>query len=171
MNQFIKLNIEMVRNWEQIACNCFSALNFVYGCISWTASVEWGRNVLFRKGVMSAKTLRPIEYYAVAVGLLCFHAALLSRIIRDSNQRKIRLLHALTQLSYWVFSGAIGIYFAATEVYRPEAGVAHSLVALAMSGLAVMYRKYILDDCKKHECDTTSATFTLVGEPDSRVKT
>ena len=159
----------MPRNWERLACNAFASLNFGYGLISWFAAASWGRHVLFRAELTQHDFVRPIEYYAVAIGLVSFHAAALTLIMRECQVEKIKMLHAWAQLAYWTISAGIGVYFGATEVYRPEIGFAHAFVALGMAVLALQARRGIiagrrLPEHNKKVADNTHSAFTIDSE-------
>ena len=123
----------------------FVALNVVYGCISWFAASSWAREVLFREHAESQPVVQShIVYYAVIIGLLCFHAATLTLLLRSPDAVETRVCHMLAQGIYWTFNFGIGVYFAASEVYRPEAGAAHALVALSMWALSARGRTHAI---------------------------
>lgn len=125
---------------DRQACNVIIFVNFLYGCATWFASVAWGRRVLFRKHLTSGSFIRPIEYYDVAIGLLVFHAGALTYLLRDSQCAKTRSKLMFVHSLYWLVSALSGLYFSVTEVYRPEAGFAHALVALFVFFLSVRGR-------------------------------
>ena len=122
-------------------CTVFVALNVVYGCISWFAASSWAREVLFREHAESQPVVQShVVYYAVIIGLLCFHTATLALLLRSPDAVETKVYHMLTQGLYWAFNFGVGVYFAASEVYRPEAGAAHALVAFAMCVLSAIGR-------------------------------
>jgi len=157
----------MAQQWDKLACNTFATLNFAYGCVSWFASIAWGRHILFRQALTEGvDVIRPIEYYAVVVGLLNFHAAVLTLLLRDVTAEKTRILHAWAQVAYWLLNGGVGVYFAITEVYRPEAGFGHATVAFLMAALAIKARQHIVSERHAASCERVVASFTLGDETD-----
>ena len=131
------------RTWDRVAVTASAALNFSYGVVSWTASVAWGRDVLFTHTHVDNWSVHPVEYYAAALGLMCFHAAALAMLLRDGTETA-RILHLGAQAAFWALSGALGIYFGVDATTRPEVGFVHAVVAGTMCTLALLGRRHII---------------------------
>ena len=136
----------------------FVVMNILYGLISLIFSVKWGRSVLLYIKIKSEKTDDVVEYYAVAIGLLCFMLGCLAKLLlRVKNDQK--MAHMTIQAGAWATWSVFAIYYTSTVVERTAAGTVHILLSLFMFIGALYTRGEIINAIKRQEIDDAGVPF------------
>ena len=137
-------------------------MNVVYGLVSLIFSVEWGRGVLLYIKIGSESTHDVVEYYAVAIGLLCFMIGTLSYLLLRAKTTT-KLAHMNAQLCAWATWSGFAIYYTSTIVERTAAGTVHILLSLFMLVAAMYTRGELLATIRRQAIDEEGLPFASAG--------
>ena len=137
----------------------FVAINILYGIVSLCFSVRWGRYVLLYIRIQSDRTDDFVEYYAVAIGLLCFILGSITSCLIDASDQ-IRRRHMTIQVYAWVTWSIFAIYYTSTIVERSGAGAVHSTLSIGMLIAAAYTRHEIDNTIRRKVIDEEGQAFT-----------
>jgi len=137
----------------------FAGLNFQYGLISLTFSVRWGRYVLLYIKIQTSSGEDVVEYYAVAIGLLCFILGAISLLLLDAKDA-VKRKHMSIQMVAWGTWSVFAIYYTSTVVERTAAGTIHILLSIMMCIMAGYTRHEIDLEIKRRAIDEEGMVFS-----------
>jgi hypothetical protein len=140
----------------------FVCMNVVYGLISLFCSVKWGRGVLLYIKIGNESTRDAVEYYAVAIGILCFMIGVLSSLLIHATNRT-KLVHMSAQMCVWATWVGFALYYTSTIVERTAAGTVHILLSVFMLIAAVYTRGELLATIRRQAIDEEGLPFTSGG--------
>jgi len=137
----------------------FAAINIAYGLISLIFSVKWGRGVLLYIKISSTKTDDDVvEYYAVAIGLLCLLLGRMAWLLLSAKHDQ-KLSHMTTQIWAWAMWSGFAIYYTSIVVERTAAGTVHILLSIFMLIAAAYTRLEIVNILNRETIDRAGMSF------------